>query len=129
MSYYLFFVFKQKPEYELRISDCRSDVCSSDLVAVRHAVDRCRHEVRLIVPSRSRLPSLRGCIPAHAGFAGWMDVRSSSTSTTTVMPFERSTATDRKSVVEGTQGAVRVDHGVPRIIQKTQVKNRKKRTI
>src|SRR3546814_3004539 len=28
---YLFFFFKQKPAYELRISDWSSDVCSSDL--------------------------------------------------------------------------------------------------
>src|SRR3546814_8730023 len=27
-----FFVFKQKTAYELRISDCSSDVCSSDLL-------------------------------------------------------------------------------------------------
>src|SRR3546814_2502583 len=29
----LFFLFKQKTAYEMRISDWRSDVCSSDLVA------------------------------------------------------------------------------------------------
>src|SRR3546814_10625687 len=29
--YYLFFFFKQKSAYELRISDWSSDVCSSDL--------------------------------------------------------------------------------------------------
>src|SRR3546814_4849628 len=29
---YLFFFFKQKPAYELRISDWSSDVCSSDLI-------------------------------------------------------------------------------------------------
>src|SRR3546814_9032395 len=31
----LFFVFKQKTAYEMRISDCSSDVCSSDLVGDR----------------------------------------------------------------------------------------------
>src|SRR3546814_9211686 len=31
----LFFVFKQKTAYEMRISDWSSDVCSSDLVAAR----------------------------------------------------------------------------------------------
>src|SRR3546814_6012434 len=31
--YYVFF-FKQKTAYELRISDCSSDVCSSDLLGV-----------------------------------------------------------------------------------------------
>src|SRR3546814_19303361 len=32
MCDFLFFFFKQKTAYELRISDCSSDVCSSDLV-------------------------------------------------------------------------------------------------
>src|SRR3546814_7751529 len=31
LSYYLFFFFKQKTAYEMRISDWSSDVCSSDL--------------------------------------------------------------------------------------------------
>src|SRR3546814_6446462 len=31
MSLYLFFFFKQKTAYEMRISDWSSDVCSSDL--------------------------------------------------------------------------------------------------
>src|SRR3546814_6636765 len=36
MQFVLFFFFKQKPAYELRISDWSSDVCSSDLgTAVR----------------------------------------------------------------------------------------------
>src|SRR3546814_1672554 len=34
-----FFFFKQKPAYELRISDWSSDVCSSDLVP-NHSSDR-----------------------------------------------------------------------------------------
>src|SRR3546814_5373917 len=33
LSVCLFFVFKQKTAYEMRISDWSSDVCSSDLVA------------------------------------------------------------------------------------------------
>src|SRR3546814_5296897 len=32
--YFVFFFFKQKTAYELRISDWSSDVCSSDLAAV-----------------------------------------------------------------------------------------------
>src|SRR3546814_10645684 len=31
---FIFFFFKQKTAYEMRISDWRSDVCSSDLVKV-----------------------------------------------------------------------------------------------
>src|SRR3546814_9556197 len=34
---YLFFFFKQKTEYEMRISDWSSDVCSSDLPAMNDA--------------------------------------------------------------------------------------------
>src|SRR3546814_9858990 len=32
----MFFFFKQKTSYELRISDWRSDVCSSDLLSAAH---------------------------------------------------------------------------------------------
>src|SRR3546814_5021716 len=35
----LFFFFKQKTPYEMRISDLSSDVCSSDLVGVAQVVD------------------------------------------------------------------------------------------
>src|SRR3546814_2898200 len=35
-----FFFFKQKTEYEMRISDWSSDVCSSDLAIVRLTDDR-----------------------------------------------------------------------------------------
>src|SRR3546814_14783927 len=34
LSFFSFFFFKQKPAYELRISDWSSDVCSSDLVSL-----------------------------------------------------------------------------------------------
>src|SRR3546814_1440943 len=45
----LFFFFKQKTAYEMRISDWSSDVCSSDLVGVecQDAVDAVEHETRL----------------------------------------------------------------------------------
>src|SRR3546814_8085335 len=36
---FLFFFFKQKTAYEMRISDWSSDVCSSDLVSVRPLFD------------------------------------------------------------------------------------------
>src|SRR3546814_1881727 len=32
MCYFIFFFFKQKTAYEMRISDWSSDVCSSDLI-------------------------------------------------------------------------------------------------
>src|SRR3546814_3161343 len=37
---YAFFFFKQKTAYEMRISDWSSDVCSSDLKAVRLQIVR-----------------------------------------------------------------------------------------
>src|SRR3546814_16899706 len=42
--YCVFFFFKQKTAYEMRISDWSSDVCSSDLILVKHALgDAARH--------------------------------------------------------------------------------------
>src|SRR3546814_10383252 len=41
---YYFFFFKQKTAYDMRISDCSSDVCSSDLRAARH-----RHRWPIVV--------------------------------------------------------------------------------
>src|SRR3546814_2778932 len=39
LLYLLFFFFKQKTAYEMRISDWSSDVCSSDLAVRRHPRD------------------------------------------------------------------------------------------
>src|SRR3546814_1080897 len=36
---FIFFFFKQKAAYEMRISDWSSDVCSSDLAGIRRRVD------------------------------------------------------------------------------------------
>src|SRR3546814_7567987 len=47
-----FFFFKQKPAYELRISDWSSDVCSSDLGAAG--------------PTRARETGLQGCCARNA---------------------------------------------------------------
>src|SRR3546814_2217986 len=38
MWYSVFFFFKQKTAYDMRISDWSSDVCSSDLVVIEQAV-------------------------------------------------------------------------------------------
>src|SRR3546814_10575575 len=40
--FFLIFFFKQKTAYEMRISDWSSDVCSSDLLVYRIAVDKPR---------------------------------------------------------------------------------------
>src|SRR3546814_10546066 len=39
MFFMLFFFFKQKSAYEMRISDWSSDVCSSDLCAVKRGAE------------------------------------------------------------------------------------------
>src|SRR3546814_6038432 len=57
----LFFFFKQKTAYELRISDWSSDVCSSDLATGRS---------RAILPQFSDVPrttSTASAVCAHAG--------------------------------------------------------------
>src|SRR3546814_11931517 len=61
MVIFLFFFFKQKTAYEMRISDWSSDVCSSDLVVRRCAVvrvdadaDRTRHP-HILTGKRHRL--------------------------------------------------------------------------
>src|SRR3546814_5999666 len=45
---FIFFFFKQKTAYDMRISDWSSDVCSSDLYAViaacRQIHELCRHD-------------------------------------------------------------------------------------
>src|SRR3546814_3475522 len=66
----VFFFFKQKTAYEMRISDWSSDVCSSDLGAIRRRQAlRCRAK-----PCRHS----RRALPAHlreGAFSGDADTR------------------------------------------------------
>src|SRR3546814_11324026 len=48
---FLFFFFKQKTAYEMRISDWSSDVCSSDLVTMRRMHRFAFITLLLLVPS------------------------------------------------------------------------------
>src|SRR3546814_20327604 len=63
MSIILFFFFKQKTAYEMRISDWSSDVCSSDLPALRSgrtlAPRAGRQEFDQPAHDRQRLPPAR----------------------------------------------------------------------
>src|SRR3546814_11896804 len=74
----LFFFFKQKTAYEMRISDWSSDVCSSDL---QHAglVDcqRIAHEADLpgddvALPARDLAVGLRQLLPGHLDREAWL---------------------------------------------------------
>src|SRR3546814_6909456 len=85
-SDYLFFFFKQKTAYEMRISDWSSDVCSSDLndetraIAIRTKdlmLSLSKHEVRKIAslqlqpPTSARWRATSSAIEAtvRSGFA------------------------------------------------------------
>src|SRR3546814_1492179 len=59
VCFVIFFFFKQKTAYEMRISDWSSDVCSSDLVAVLRRIP-----VRLLADQQDR----------HLAFAPESDV-------------------------------------------------------
>src|SRR3546814_6877950 len=59
----IFFFFKQKTAYEMRISDWSSDVCSSDLAAA----DRRSADADSLARCRRLLPDLlrHGCLARH----------------------------------------------------------------
>src|SRR3546814_5877789 len=57
---FLFFFFKQKTAYEMRISDWSSDVCSSDLHAEHHLVGHRRGVVVLVGDADHRVVMLAG---------------------------------------------------------------------
>src|SRR3546814_4742701 len=48
----VFFFFKQKTAYEMRISDWSSDVCSSDLFELHRLAGSVQHAVVLDLPTR-----------------------------------------------------------------------------
>src|SRR3546814_6372075 len=78
----LFFFFKQKTAYEMRISDWSSDVCSSDLLAEDAALavlDAAAPADVLITASRAAALKLVNQLPAAAGpvrvaRAPWLDL-------------------------------------------------------
>src|SRR3546814_4082893 len=58
----LFFFFKQKTAYEMRISDWSSDVCSSDLVT---AIGRKRCPARMLAPAFAKWRMIGGLQAFH----------------------------------------------------------------
>src|SRR3546814_10263111 len=124
----VFFFFKQKTAYEMRISDWSSDVCSSDLAAadrqaalagsLARGADGC---------AAGQHPGGRGALPARRrgrqqpGRAGAGAFRSGGALGSRL---RLTCVTDRKSVVEGKSGSGRVDlRGRPyRKKKKTQSK-------
>src|SRR3546814_17947470 len=58
LYFFLFFFFKQKTAYEMRISDWSSDVCSSDLILRQQPLDEkegcAKIDAQFAVPLRGR---------------------------------------------------------------------------
>src|SRR3546814_20852167 len=112
---FVFFFFKQKTAYEMRISDWSSDVCSSDL---RAGAVRGRLLGRLYLARQAR----GGAAWARCG-GGRHDRRGHRRGADRRHPCRR--RLDRKSVVEGKSVSVSVDLGGRRIIKKTKNTNNK----
>src|SRR3546814_19853108 len=116
----IFFFFKQKTAYEMRISDWSSDVCSSDLLALRH--DRTGLRRR---PCQSDRPLRRrsrrfSSTSAHSGsctHSGFRAGTLSDAGASAFGPREPAEDQDRKSVVEGKRAAVCVDIGGRRTLK------------
>src|SRR3546814_11588459 len=129
---FLFFFFKQKTAYELRISDWSSDVCSSDLlkcidfqklfseVSIREYARICPQvltwclregRVRQGLGRWQRSPNGSSMRPRRAA-------RITSSGTMNSQGLACVFSRDRKSVVSGKSGSVRVDFGGRRIIKK-----------
>src|SRR3546814_5905873 len=63
----MFFFFKQKTAYELRISDCSSDVCSSDLF--ERGIDQVFHDFLQLIKLERIDPAARTVNADMAGMA------------------------------------------------------------
>src|SRR3546814_15436231 len=118
--FYFFFFFKQKTAYEMRISDWSSDVCSSDLTT-----ERGRYLPSPIFATYRIVAQKTAAI--YGADSHLLTMRSSAERA----PHGRQSGgewrtrwdwnTDRKSVVEGTRGSVRVGLGGRRIIKKKKI--------
>src|SRR3546814_3209243 len=104
-SLMVFFFFKQKTAYEMRISDWSSDVCSSDLE------DRRREHAAHDRAADGVLPA-RACSVRH---------RQRQHAEHESERGHQDRTQDRKSVVEGKSVSVRVDLGGRRIMTNKEI--------
>src|SRR3546814_16583383 len=121
----MFFVFKQKTAYEMRISDWSSDVCSSDLKLI---IDGKRGQAILgehdpVEAELSANITLVQGIPSGEKM-DWIIEKAVELGAVRVVPITARRSVDRKSVVSGQRVSVRVDLGGRRIIQKKKDKTR-----
>src|SRR3546814_5111830 len=113
----LFFCFKQKTAYEMRISDWSSDVCSSDLLrrAASAQVDEARRALGQIDRKIAKLVSaITDGGPAKALTAAIQKLEAEQDALQALLD----SAEDRKSGVSGKSGSVSVDLGGRRIHKK-----------
>src|SRR3546814_6069771 len=108
----LFFFFKQKTAYEMRISDGSSDVCSSDLLRILQR----RYEACIATIRRRGIDIARDRIVAKDPSCGTDDsVRLKRSSVSYGGSVETTcglmAALDRQSVVSGKRVSVRLDLG------------------
>src|SRR3546814_16864556 len=122
----MFFFFKQKTAYEMRISDWSSDVCSSDLSAMSEGDSDFRvRPVRIRSTRAPRAKSFINQVLRAAKRAGHTDGASSSgTKSGRSSAFGRSR--DRKSVVSGKRVSVSVYLGGRRIIKTNKILKKNK---
>src|SRR3546814_16077414 len=116
----LFFFFKQKTAYELRISDWSSDLCSSDLptscaCGPRPTTSRGTAASVGTLSIRSRKRTAASGTRSGSCSATW---RTSIPSGTAWRPRRRCRSTDRKRVVEGKGVSGRVKLGGGRAYKK-----------
>src|SRR3546814_13270040 len=105
----IFFFFKQKTAYEMRISDWSSDVCSSDLTSSAELHGRAvgdDEEQCLLVAADDLIVEIDPDDGVGAQVRG------------ALAQVGDGLVLDRKSVVEGKSVSVRVDHGGRRIMNK-----------
>src|SRR3546814_15597104 len=118
---FLFFFFKQKTAYEMRISDWSSDVCSSDLY--KRKVGNAWVDVTAGVFAAQVTAVAKGLIAIGVEQGDRVGLMSATRFEWPLVDY--AIWADRKSVVSGKSVSVRVDLGGRRIIKK---KKREKRT-
>src|SRR3546814_7379286 len=94
----LFFFFKQKTAYEMRISDWSSDVCSSDLYVTSASRPRAAYSLSRTI-CRTRLRTAANELPISALALVPSAVQSDVWRLTLAASYLRMTSRDRKSVV------------------------------
>src|SRR3546814_2349749 len=97
MFFYLFFFFKQKTAYEMRISDWSSDVCSSDLLSLTYGL-------RVNIPKADKAPVRTPGFEEAFGFPNDYKLGSSNKVIMPRLSFNYAFDTERYSQLRGGAG-------------------------